>query len=85
MSTVLITGSCGLVGSEASTFFSQKGFKVVGIDNNFRKHFFGDDGSTFWVKKTLFRSVNNYEHHSVDIRNKSTLQKIFKKYKKISN
>jgi CDP-paratose 2-epimerase len=82
MSIVLITGSCGLVGSEASTFFSQKGFKVVGIDNNFRKHFFGDDGSTFWVKKKLFRSVNNYEHHSVDIRNKNTLQKIFKKYKK---
>ena len=43
MSVALITGSCGLVGSEASIFFSNKGFKILGIDNNARK-FFGKDG-----------------------------------------
>ena len=41
MSLVLITGSCGLVGSESSVFFSEKGFDVLGIDNNSRKSFFG--------------------------------------------
>ena len=41
MSIVLVTGSCGLVGSEASAFFSEKGFDIIGIDNNSRKLFFG--------------------------------------------
>ena len=41
MSIVLITGSSGLIGSESATFFLKKGFKVIGIDNNLRKLFFG--------------------------------------------
>ena len=40
MSLVLITGSCGLVGSESVKFFSLKGFEVIGIDNNLREKFF---------------------------------------------
>ena len=36
---VLVTGSDGLVGSESVRYFSHKGFKVVGIDNNSRKKF----------------------------------------------
>ncbi len=44
MSVAIITGSCGLVGSESSIFFSEKGFDIVGIDNNSRKFFFGKDG-----------------------------------------
>ena len=50
---VLVTGSNGLVGSEASKFFIQKGFQVIGIDNNLRKHFFGKDGDTSKIKKSL--------------------------------
>ena len=55
MSVALITGSAGLVGSEAVKFFCNKGFDVVGIDNNLRKFFFGNDGSTSWVKKKIRR------------------------------
>ena len=40
MSIVIITGSTGLVGSESVNFFSDKGFDVVGIDNNLRQFFF---------------------------------------------
>ena len=50
MALVLITGSCGLVGSESSEFFSRKGFEILGIDNNSRKNFFGKDGDTNWIK-----------------------------------
>ena len=50
MKIALITGSCGLVGAEAAEFFIRKKFKVLGIDNNFRKYFFGTDGSTLWMK-----------------------------------
>ena len=51
MNIALITGSCGLVGSEASIYFAKKGFKILGIDNNTRKFFFGKDGDISWVKK----------------------------------
>ena len=82
MKYVLITGSSGLVGSESVNFFSKKGFDVIGIDNNLRKFFFGNDGSTSWVKNQLIKSNKNFKSLNVDIRNYKSLEKIFKKYKK---
>ena len=82
MSVVIITGSSGLVGSEAVDFFCKKGFDVIGIDNNLRKFFFGIDGSTKWVTNNLKKKNKNFIHFNVDIRNSSKLEKIFKKYKK---
>ena len=82
MSVVLITGSCGLVGSESTKFFCEKGFDVLGIDNNYRKFFFGSDGDTNWVKKNLLKKYKNYKHFNSNILNYPTLEKIFKKYKK---
>ncbi len=82
MSTILITGSSGLVGSESVDFFCKKGFDVIGIDNNLRSFFFGKDGSTIWVKQRLLKKHKRFKHHSVDIRNINGLKKIFKKYKK---
>jgi CDP-paratose 2-epimerase len=82
MSIVLITGSSGLVGSESVNFFSKKGFDVIGIDNNLRKFFFGNDGSTTYVKNELLKKNKNFKHFNVDIRNYNGLEKIFKKYKK---
>ena len=67
MSIVLITGSTGLVGSEAVSFFCKKGFDVIGIDNNLRKGFFGDDGSTLWIKNRLLKSNKNFINHKIDI------------------
>ena len=82
MSVVLITGSCGLVGSESVKFFIKKGFEVVGIDNNYRMKFFGRDGNTSWIRKNLINSFKHYKHYNVDIRNYTTIEKIFKKFKK---
>jgi CDP-paratose 2-epimerase len=82
MSVVLITGSCGLVGAESSKFFCDKGFDVLGIDNNYRKLFFGSDGDTNWVKQNLIKKYKNYSHFNKNIQNYSSIQKIFQKYKK---
>ena len=82
MSIALITGSCGLVGSQSSIFFSGKGFKVIGIDNNARKLFFGKDGDISWLRRKLKKNLKNYQHFNYDIRNYFFLEKIFKKYKK---
>ena len=82
MSIVLITGSCGLVGSESSLFFSKKGFDIIGIDNNARRYFFGKDGDVTWVKSKLKKEIKNYYHFNTDIRNYNSIKKIFTKFKK---
>ena len=82
MSVALITGSCGLVGSESSLFFAKKGFDIVGVDNNARKFFFGKEGDISWIKKKLKKNIKNYYHYNIDIRNFEALKKIFKKYGK---
>ena len=81
MSIVIITGANGLVGSEAVSFFSKKEYTVIGIDNNLRKFFFGEDGSTSWIKRKIIRENKNYIHHNIDIRNSQALDKLFKRYK----
>ena len=82
MSVVIITGSTGLVGSEAVNFFCDKGFDVIGIDNNLRKFFFGKTASTLWLKNKLTKRNKNFKNLSIDIRNYESLKKIFKKYSK---
>ena len=82
MSVVLITGSTGLVGSESVDFFCKKGFDVVGIDNNLRKFFFGNEGSTNRIRDELLKKHKNFKNYNIDIRNFNGLQKIFRIYKK---
>ena len=59
MSIAIITGSSGLVGSETVNFFCDKGFDVIGIDNNLREFFFGKNGSTNWIKSQLLNKNKN--------------------------
>ena len=81
MSVVLITGSCGLVGSESVEFFYKKGFVILGIDNNSRKKFFGETASINWKKNELIKKYKYYRHFNLDIRKYKPLERIFKKYK----
>jgi CDP-paratose 2-epimerase len=82
MSVAIITGSAGLVGSEATAYFSSLGFTVVGIDNDMRAKFFGSEASTTWQREELKRTVPGYIHHDVDIRNDQEIGKIFQRYGK---
>ena len=81
MSIVIITGANGLVGSEAVSFFSKKKYTVICIDNNLIKVFFGQDGSTSWIKRKIIKENKNDIHHNIDIRNSQALDKLFKRYK----
>ena len=67
---VLVTGSCGLIGSEVAVFFAKQGFQVAGLDNNQRAEFFGPAGDTSWVLERLRREVPGYRHEALDIRNR---------------
>ncbi len=80
MSVVIVTGSCGLIGSESVSFFCEKGLAVVGIDNNLRKSFFGSDGSVLWNKKRLEKKYKNFTNYSIDIRDQAKVEKLFKKF-----
>jgi CDP-paratose 2-epimerase len=80
MSVVIVTGACGLIGSETVGFFAEKGFDVVGIDNNMRKTFFGEDGSVVRNQKRLQKKYKNYRHHSLDIRSERGIASLFRRY-----
>ena len=75
--TVIVTGSTGLVGSETVRFMAKKGAEIVGIDNDMRKYFFGQDASTDWNRKMLEESVDTYKHYNTDIRDENKINKIF--------
>lgn len=81
MKVCIITGSSGLIGSEAVQYFSGKFDKIIGIDNNMREVFFGADASTEWNTQRLAETVPNFEHHATDIRDSDALEQIFLKYK----
>ena len=67
--TVLVTGSCGLIGSEVVRFFAGKEFAVSGIDDNHRRIFFGPEGDTSWVLSQLKEELD-YRHYAIDIRDR---------------
>ncbi len=82
MDIAIITGSAGLIGSEAVKYFADKGFEMVGIDNNMRKYFFGVEASTAWNAQNLKETVSGYTHYEADIRKEKEIEKIFSKYGK---
>ena len=80
MSCVLVTGSAGLIGSETAAFYAQRGHLVVGIDNDMRRTFFGDEASTRWKRDALVHDYVQYQHYDVDIRNRPAVERIFQEY-----
>ena len=77
---LLVTGSAGLVGSESVRFFANQGLQVVGIDNDMRAQFFGQEASTRWNRSRLEQEIPDYRHVEADIRDADALNRIFKYY-----
>lgn len=82
MSVVIVTGSGGLIGSETVKFFHEKGFEVVGVDNNMRQYFFGAEASTRWNTEQLQSNLPRFTPVAVDIRDESGINALFEKYGK---
>src|SRR5262249_32859818 len=80
MSIVLVTGSAGLIGSEAVRHFSARGLHVVGIDNDMRKYFFGPDASTDWMRTHLEATLPDYQHFALDVRDQRAIFDVFRRY-----
>lgn len=78
---VFITGSAGLIGSESARFFAEKGYQVVGVDNDMRKYFFGEQASTTWNQEQLAKELGpRYRHYVADIRNRAQIEELIKEY-----
>ena len=81
MNIIVISGSAGLIGSEAARFFAHIGYKVIGIDNDMRRTFFGNDASTMWNRKRLETELDaNYTHKNIDIRDTVAITNLFNEY-----
>jgi CDP-paratose 2-epimerase len=81
MSVVVITGAAGLIGSEAAEHFVAKGMHVVGIDNDMRRVFFGNEASTRWNRERLERGLGaDYTHFDVDIRDRTGIDRTFARF-----
>ncbi|MHB9146726.1 MAG: NAD-dependent epimerase/dehydratase family protein [Symbiobacteriia bacterium] len=81
MATVLVTGSAGLIGSETARYFGTLGYDVVGIDNDMRKVFFGQEASTAWNLAQVSKALGSaYHHHNIDIRDRAEVFKVLAKY-----
>jgi CDP-paratose 2-epimerase len=80
MSTVIVSGSAGLIGSEAATYFARQGFDIVGIDNDMRRRFFGAQASTSWRRAELERQLGGrYTHYDADIRDRDAVEQVFRR------
>jgi CDP-paratose 2-epimerase len=73
----LVTGSCGLIGSEVVSYFSNLGWGVTGVDNNFRATFFGPEGDTRFTLARLLE-LPGYQHRDVDIRDRAAVLALMK-------
>ena len=80
MSIAIVTGSAGLIGSEASAFLAGQGLEVVGLDNDLRRYFFGAEASTAATRARLERQVPGYRHAELDIRDREGVQALFQRY-----
>jgi len=81
MAVAVITGSAGLIGAEAARFFASKGLNIVGIDNDMRRQFFGDEASTAWNRQRLETELKPYRHYDMDIRDQSAVMDLFGRYR----
>lgn len=76
---ILVTGSSGLIGSEAVRYFDTIGHTVVGVDNNMRREFFGPSGDTTWCRDRLLATTRRFTHHGIDIREQAHVFELFKR------
>ncbi len=75
---ILVTGSSGLIGSEAVRYFGKQGHEIIGVDNNLRKFFFGDNGDTSWNLNALKKLPINFSHFNTDIRDRAAVLELIK-------
>jgi len=81
MNSILVSGAGGLVGSAISEFFLRRKFRVIGIENDSRKKFFGESASTKWRLSRLEEKYKIFENHRIDIASRSDILRLIAEVK----
>jgi len=79
--TILVTGSSGLIGSEAAEYFDRQGHRIIGADNNMRREFFGPPGDTTWNLERLKRVTKRFISSPLDIRDRAAVFGLFREHR----
>jgi CDP-paratose 2-epimerase len=79
--TILVTGSSGLIGSEAVEYFDRRGHRVIGADNNMRRVFFGPPGDTLWNLERLKQVTQRFTPTALDIRDREGVMALFREHR----
>jgi CDP-paratose 2-epimerase len=77
---VLVTGSSGLIGSDAVLYYCARKNDVVGVDNNMRREFFGPKGDTLWNLQRLREQTQSFQHFNIDIRDREEIFSLFRQH-----
>ncbi len=78
MPTAIVTGSGGLIGSEAASHFVRAGYQVVGLENDMRARFFGPAASTSPTTERLERELgDSFRSRALDIRDTDAVEAAF--------
>lgn len=82
MGIAIVTGAFGLVGSAVSEALLGRGYEVIGIDNDQRKSFFGESGSTRGSGSQPWTASRSYQHLELDIRDKPSIESLIAEHSK---
>lgn len=78
---ILISGSRGLIGSEAVAHSDRQGHRVLAVGNNIRWVFLGaQDGITLNLEH-LKSATKNFQHFSPDIRHRSAQEELLRAHR----
>jgi CDP-paratose 2-epimerase len=80
MPTAVVTGSGGLIGSEAARHFAGLDYEVIGLENDMRAQFFGPQASTSRVTGRLIDEVESFRSFEVDIRDTEAVDSVFARH-----
>ncbi len=80
MSVIIVTGAGGLIGAQTVRHFATSADTIVGVDNDMRAYFFGEESSTAWATDTHKEELSNYVHRALDIRDRAGVDALIAEY-----
>ena len=80
MSVIIVTGAGGLIGAQTVRHFAKSADTIVGVDNDMRAYFFGDESSTAWATDSHKQDLDNYVHRALDIRDRAGVNDLVAEY-----
>jgi CDP-paratose 2-epimerase len=80
MPVAIITGTGGLIGSESAAHFAREGFEVIGLENDLRAWFFGQEASTASTTERLQAELEGFRTVDLDIRDAEGVMAVFARH-----